>query len=134
MPTPARYWREIPQRYRLEANKCQTCHLTFFPPRLICPQCGKKELEPTKLAETGKIISYTIIRVPPHQFVDQAPYAVGIIELDDGLKLTAQIVDCEFEDLKIGMRVKVEFRKIYQEGESGIICYGYKFVPEEQEE
>ena len=130
MSTPSRYWREIPQRYRLEANRCEPCKITYFPPRLICPQCNKRDLQPTRLAERGKILTYTIIRVPPHQFVDQAPYAVGIVELDDGVKLTAQIVDCDFDELKIGQRVRIEFRKIFHEGESGIICYGYKFVPE----
>lgn len=130
MPTPSRYWREIPQRYRLEANKCKDCDIIFFPPRLVCPECKKSDLVKTKLAEKGKILSYTIIRVPPHQFVDQAPYAVGIVELDDGVKLTGQIVDCDFEDLKIGKRVKIEFRKIFEEGEAGVLCYGYKFVPE----
>ncbi len=130
MSTPSRYWREIPQRYRLEANKCKSCGGIYFPPRLICPECKKRELEPTKLAEKGKILSFTIIRVPPHQFVDQAPYAVGVIELDDGVKLTGQIVDCDFEDMKVGQRVRIEFRKIFQDGESGILCYGYKFVPE----
>ena len=89
-------------------------------------------MEETKLAEKGKLLTYTIIRVPPHQFTDQAPYAVGIAELDDGVKLTGQIVDCDFAGLKVGMRVKTEFRKVYQEGESGILCYGYKFVPDEQ--
>ena len=130
MPTPSRYWREIPQRYRLEAKKCKKCGMVLFPPRLICPECKGREFEDTKLAEKGKVLTYTIIRVPPHQFVDQAPYAVGIAELDDGVRLTGQIVDCDFEDLKIGQRVKIEFRKIYEEGEAGIICYGYKFVPE----
>jgi uncharacterized OB-fold protein len=62
--------------------------------------------------------------------VDQAPYAVGIVELEDGVKLTGQLVDCEFDQLKIGLPVRIEFRKLYQEGEGGIICYGYKFVPE----
>jgi uncharacterized OB-fold protein len=130
MPTPSRYWREIPQRYRLEAKKCKKCGIVLFPPRLICPECKGREFEDTKLADKGKILTYTIIRVPPHQFVDQAPFAVGIAELDDGVKLTGQIVDCDFEDLKIGQRVKIEFRKVYDEGEAGIICYGYKFVPE----
>jgi len=131
MTTPSRYWREIPQRYRFEANKCSKCGIKFFPPRLICPECKNRELEKTKIAETGKIITYTIIRVPPHQFVDQAPYAVGIVELDDGVKLTAQIVDCDFEDLKIGQKVRIEFRKIFDEGEAGILCYGYKFILDE---
>ncbi|MFB0565469.1 MAG: Zn-ribbon domain-containing OB-fold protein [Candidatus Aminicenantaceae bacterium] len=130
MPTPSRYWREIPQRYRLEANKCKKCDVVYFPPRLICPKCKNRDLVETKIAERGKVITYTIIRVPPHQFVDQAPFAVGIVELDDGVKLTGQIVDCDFDDLKIGKRVRIEFRKILEEGESGILCYGYKFVPD----
>lgn len=130
MPTPSRYWREIPQRYRYEANQCPKCHLKFFPPRLICPECGNRELEGSKIAEQGKLITYTIIRVPPHQYADQAPYAVGIAELDDGVRLTAQIVDCDFADIRIGMRLKLEFRKVFQEGDSGILCYGYKFVPD----
>ena len=130
MSTPSRYWREIPQRYRLEAQKCKNCGVVLFPPRLICPECKSRDFEDTKLAENGKVLTYTIIRVPPHQFVDQAPFAVGIMELDDGVKLTGQIVDCDFEDLKIGLRVKIEFRKIFDEGEAGILCYGYKFVPE----
>ena len=75
MSTPSRYWREIPQRYRFEANKCKGCGKISFPPRLVCDACGSKEFESVKLAETGKVITFTIIRVPPHQFVDQAPGA-----------------------------------------------------------
>ena len=130
MATPSKYWREIPQRYRFEANRCAPCDLKFFPPRLVCPECGNQELEATKIAEQGGLLTYTIIRVPPSQFKDQSPYAVGIVELDDGVKLTGQIVDCPFDDLKSGMRLKLEFRKMFDVGHSGIICYGYKFVPD----
>ncbi len=130
MPTPSRYWREIPQRYRLEAGKCKNCSYVAFPPRQICPRCQSRQFEAITLADSGKVITYTIIRVPPRPFADQAPYAVGIIELDDRVRLMGQIVDCNFDDLKIGMRVKIEFRMIYQEGEAGVIYYGYKFVPE----
>ena len=130
MSTPSRYWREIPQRYRLEAGKCKGCGKILFPPRLICPECGGREFEPVKLADKGTLFTYTIIRVPPQQFVDQSPFAVGIVELDDGVRLMGQLVDCDFADLKIGLKVKIEFRKIYDVGESGVICYGYKFVPD----
>jgi len=130
MPTPSRYWREIPQRYRLEAGKCKNCSFIMFPPRLVCPRCQSRVFNTVVLADAGKIVTYTIIRVPPHPFSDQAPYAVGIVELDDGVRVTGQIVDCSFEELKIGQRVKIEFRKVSQEGDAGVIYYGYKFVPE----
>lgn len=128
MSTPPRYWREIPQRYRLEAGKCKKCGRTYFPPRLICGDCRSREFETVRLSDEGKILTYTVVRVPPPQFVDEAPYAIGIIELDDGVRMTAQIADCNFEDLKIGKKVRVEFRKIQEDGEAGIICYGYKCV------
>jgi uncharacterized OB-fold protein len=130
MSTPSKYWREIPQRYRLEANRCSGCNQKFFPPRRICPECGDQRLEPAKLAERGKLLTYTIVRVPPSQFKDQAPYAVGIVELEDGVKLTGQIVDTDFNGISIGMPLKIEFRRMYAVGDSGILCYGYKFVPE----
>ncbi len=129
MPTPSRYWREIPQRYRYEAGRCKACGFICFPPRLVCPRCGAREFEPTKLAEAGTVLTYTIIRVPPEGFEDQTPYAVGIAELEDGVKLTAQIVDCDPALLKVGMRVRLEFRRLSEDGEAGIIHYGYKFVP-----
>ena len=130
MPTPSKYWREIPQRYRLEAGKCEQCNMVCFPPRIVCPRCGSRTFAATKLAETGKLLSYTIIRVAPGPFCDQSPYAVGIAELDDGVRLTAQVVDCDFAALKVGLRVRTEFRKVSEDGEAGIIHYGYKFVPE----
>jgi uncharacterized OB-fold protein len=130
MPTPSRYWREIPQRYRLEAEKCRGCGAVCFPPRMTCPRCGKHEFDKTTLAGAGTLLTYTIIRVPPSGFEDQSPYAVGIAEMDDGAHLTGQVVDCDFASLKVGLRVKLEFRKVSEDGEAGVIHYGYKFIPE----
>ena len=129
MSTSARYWREIPQRYRYEASKCKGCGAVWFPPRLICSKCGKKEFEDVVLPGTGKVKTFTVIRVAPSEFCDEAPYAVGIVDLDGGPAIQCQIADCEPEDLKIGMAVKIEFRKVKQEGEAGIINYGFKVVP-----
>ncbi len=124
-----RIWRQIPQRYRYEAVKCKKCGKVFFPPRLICSACGSREFEKIVLNRTGKVLTYTIIRVPPSPFKDEAPYAVGIVELEGGGRITAQIVDCDFDELRIGMKVKMEFRRIQAEGEAGVIGYGYKCVP-----
>jgi len=82
-----------------------------------------------KLKDEGRIVTFTVVRVAPTQFQDEVPYAIGIVELDGGIRITSQIVDCEFEQLEIGKRVKVEFRKIQEDGKAGILCYGYKCVP-----
>jgi uncharacterized OB-fold protein len=129
MSTSARYWREIPQRYRLEAAKCKGCGTVWFPPRLICAECGKRDFEDVKLSDTGTVKTFTVIRVAPSEFTDQSPYAIGVVELDGGVMIQCQIADCAPEDLKTGMPVKIEFRKVKEEGEAGIICYGYKAVP-----
>ncbi len=121
--------RAMPQRYRYEAHKCKKCGKIFFPPRQICSACKSKEFEKVNLNRKGKVLTYTIIRVPPSQFKDEAPYAVGIVELEGGGRITTQIADCDFDDLKIGMQVKMEFRRIQEDGEAGVIGYGYKCVP-----
>jgi uncharacterized protein len=128
MSSSPRYWREIPQRYRMEAAKCTKCGKIFYPPRLICSQCKNRQFEKVVLPDTGKIETFTVIRVATTQFQDQSPYAVGIIELENGVRITSQIVDCEFNDLEIGKPVRLEFRRIQADGESGIISYGHKCV------
>lgn len=127
----ARYWREIPQRYRYEAATCVTCGKIHFPPRLVCSACRGTTFARTTLAPEGAVETFTIIRVPPAGFTAETPYAVGIVRLDDGVKVTAQIVDVDLDELQIGQRVRIEFRRVQKEGEAGILCYGYKFVPVE---
>jgi uncharacterized OB-fold protein len=123
-----RYTREIPQRYRLEAAQCQGCGKIHFPPRLICPNCQSRNFQAVKLQDEGKVVTYTVIHVAPEQFATQTPYIIGIIELNDGVKITSQIVDCALDEVNIGDPVKVVFRKVQQDGPAGILCYGYKCV------
>jgi uncharacterized OB-fold protein len=123
-----KYFREIPQRYRLEAGKCKKCGQVYFPPRIVCPKCKSRQFETIKLNPEGKLLTYTIIRVASDKFSIQAPYAVGIVELNDGVKLTTQIADVDFDKIKIGMKLKLVFRKIQDEGAAGLHCYGYKAI------
>ncbi len=128
MLTPSKYWREIPQRYRLEAAKCQGCGKVFFPPRRVCDKCRGESFETVKLPREGKLASYSTVHVTTNAFADESPIIVGIIELDGGTKLTAQVADCEQDELEIGAPVRIEFRRVQRDGESGVLCYGYKAV------
>ncbi len=92
----ANYWRKMPQWYRLEGVACESCGETFFPIRSICPNCRRGgELKPFTFSGKGKIYSYTTIYAPPEGFELEKPYALGIIDLEEGPKITGQIVDCK---------------------------------------
>ena len=125
----SKYWREMPRRYRLEAGKCAKCGKIYFPARLVCPECKGRKFEPVTLSREGTLETYTIIHVAPSQFVDQVPYAVGIVRLKEGVGILAQIADCDLKKLQAGMPLKIEFRRISEDGEAGIIHYGYKCIP-----
>jgi uncharacterized OB-fold protein len=120
----------MPQRYRLEASVCKKCGKRFYPPRLICDDCGGRKFETYVLPESATLETYTVIRVAPSQFSDQAPYAIGIAKFDDGLRMMAQIADCDPDKLKAGMKVRLEFRKIQSDGHHGVLSYAHKFVPQ----
>ncbi len=122
------HWRLIPQRYNLVGTECLKCGEKFFPPRQLCPNCRRVgEIREVKFSGEGEIYSYTVIHTPPEGFEFMKPYAMGVIKLIEGPFLTAQLVDCKPEDLEIGKRVELVFRKIIADGSSGIIRYGYKF-------
>ncbi|MEF8847933.1 MAG: Zn-ribbon domain-containing OB-fold protein [Candidatus Thermoplasmatota archaeon] len=126
----ARFWREIPQRYNLIGNKCGKCGKVFFPPRESCPKCRRKsigKMEKYKLSGKGEVVSYTIIYVGPEEFEEQVPYPVAIIELEEGPRVTGQIVDCNLDEIEIGIKVESTFRRIQEDGDTGAIYYGYKF-------
>ncbi len=126
---PSRSWRAYPQTYRLEAARCVKCEKVLFPPRLICDKCKGREFRHFNMKRTGKVVTHTIIRTPSDAFSGEAPFVVGIVEMDDGPRLTTQIVDVPFDEVKIGMPVRLEFRRVLEDGEAGAIQYGYKAVP-----
>jgi uncharacterized OB-fold protein len=114
---------------RLEAARCKPCGKTLYPARPICPACGGKDLEPTVLSRRAKVVTSTVVHVPPTEFLNEAPYAMAIVETPEGARLMLQVVDCDPHSVRPGMEVNFEFRLIRKEGNSGILCYGHKAVP-----
>ena len=130
MSDTVRTWRHIQQRYNIIGSKCTNCGEVFFPSRVICPDCRRKgEIKDFQFSGKGKIHTFSVVRSPTADFKKLSPYAVAIIELDEGAKLTAQLVDCDVDKIKIGDPVEMVFRKIREDGEDGVISYGYKFKP-----
>jgi uncharacterized OB-fold protein len=125
----ARFWRKIPQRYNLIGTQCTNCGRYFFPPRTFCPDCRRAgRIADYKFAGNGTVITCTVIRTASEQFEQMTPYALAIIQLDEGPRLTGQVIGNP-EEVRIGMKVRPVFRRIMADGESGVIHYGTKFAP-----
>ena len=92
------------------ARKCTKCDELHLATVYFCSKCGSKEFEDSILKGTGKVVTYTIMTVPPAGFEDYTPYAWVVMELDDsGIRISGFLPNIEKpENLPIGTAVKVD--------------------------
>ena len=92
------------------ARKCTKCDELHLATVYFCSKCGSKEFEDSILKGTGKVVTYTIMTVPPAGFEDYTPYAWVVMELDDsGIRISGFLPNIEKpEELPIGTAVKVD--------------------------
>ena len=74
---------------KLMAGRCLECGKMHLPPRPLCDNCYSTNFEWVEAPKNGKLLTYTVIHIAPTQFQNLAPYAVGIVELTEGLLITA---------------------------------------------
>lgn len=82
----------------------------------------------SRLGKVGTIVSWSLIRVPPEGFSEQAPYPIAIVKLTDGDQICAQVVDWD-KPLKTGQRVQTVLRRTIDASHDGVIPYGIKVKP-----
>ena len=87
--------------------RCGGCGAQTAPPQPVCPKCGKDDgLEALAIPGAGRLYSFTIVRVAPEGLEAQAPYAIGIVELTGGARITAR-VESPFDALEIDGKVSL---------------------------
>ena len=126
--SPIIRWRSYKDRYRIVGYKCVDCGAAYFEKKGLCP-CGSLNFEETEFSGKGKIVAFTQIHSAAESFSGLAPFCVGIIDLEEGARVTGQIADAKYGDLKQGMEVEAVMRKLYKSGRKGVIHYGTKFFP-----
>jgi len=109
----------------LVGAKCKQCGQVVFPRREPCLNCLGQDLESVKLSRRGKLYTYTIVHMPSEHY--QPPYAVGWIELPEGIRVFGQIRGWQEHPLKVGMAMEVSFEKLWEEEEREVM--GYVFRP-----
>ena len=93
---------------KLMAGRCFQCGKIHLPPRPLCDNCHSQEFTWMEVNGKGKLLTYTVINVAPVQFQALAPYAVGIVEFESGLRIPGMIQVAQ-EALKIGMDLVLDF-------------------------
>jgi hypothetical protein len=100
------------KHHELLIQRCKACQQYIFYPRSHCPQCLSTALEWIKSTGRGKVYSYTVIRRAAFpSFAQEVPYVFAIIELEEGVRLSSNIVGCKPEEVRIGMPVMSVFEE-----------------------
>ncbi len=118
---------------RLLGSRCTGCGTLYFPQALSCrnPRCDDKSVEQTHLPATGTLASFTIQRYrPPPLFRmdDWSPYAIGLVDLGDGIEVMGMLDGVALDDIRIGMAMKLVGEPLFT-GEDGTKVLTYKFAP-----
>jgi uncharacterized OB-fold protein len=125
----SRHWRLKQQRYSLVGEVCPHCETKIFPPRDICPHCSQEAKTAYTFSGKGEVFSYTTIYDPPAGYEAYVPYTVALVKLEEGPMITAQLTDVDNSKVSIGMPVEMVTRRLREDGDKGVILYGYKFRP-----
>jgi uncharacterized OB-fold protein len=103
--------------HRLMGTRCQACGAAYLPPRPMCTRCYSIEMEWAAQPVEGTLMAFTTIHIAPSAMIAAGygrdhPYCSGIVRLENGLSISAQIVGVEAEQpeaIQIGAPVRVEF-------------------------
>ena len=116
---------EGPEGVTLAANRCKSCGRVYFPKSKSCLDCMGNELEDLPLNKRGKLFSYTTPQMPSSHF--KPPYAVGFVEMPEGLRILAPLDIIADQPFKIGMEMEVHEDILWTEGEKEYV--GFRFRP-----
>lgn len=99
-------------RGELRFQRCDSCGTFRHIPRELCAECGSFEWTWTPTSGKGTVFTYTVVARALHAaFLGATPYAAAVVELEEGVRILSNVVDCPAEQLRIGMPVQVDFEK-----------------------
>jgi uncharacterized OB-fold protein len=121
---------EAARRHQLVVQRCGGCGALRFPARPVCSACLSHESTWVPVSGRGKVFTLAIM----HQAIDpgfaaEVPYAVVLVELDEGVRMITNVVDCPASEIEIGMPVEVVFEEVSPPGEVQVTLPKFRRVP-----
>ena len=107
------FYRECAREGRLVFQRCQECGTLRHPPRVLCAECGSDRVSWVPSAGRGTVFSWTVIHQAPHPaFAGQVPYAVVVVELEEGVRIVASLRELAPANLELGLSVEVLLEEV----------------------
>jgi len=125
---------ETPHGPRLLGSRCATCRTPYFPKSPVCrnPACNESMVEEADFGPSGTLWSYSVQHYPPPPPAKYdepyVPYALGLVDLTEGLRVLARISTDDPESLQVGAQVELVLEKLYSDG-AGNDVITWKFRP-----
>ena len=106
------FWEGLKQG-RLLTQACNICSQMNYPPMVMCSECGSFNFQWREIEGGGVLYSYVVTHQPIHpSLVDYTPFLTALIELDEGPRITSNIVNIQPEEAEIGMRLRLELFEV----------------------
>jgi uncharacterized OB-fold protein len=100
----------------IRLQRCCECSRYVFYPRIVCQHCLSDRLEWTTTSGRGRVYSYTLVRRAMNPaFASEVPYIFAIVELEEGVRVTTNIVNCGSDEIRVDMPVKATYDNVTPE-------------------
>lgn len=111
-PEELPFWEAARER-KLKLQRCSSCGKAWYPIGPACPYCFSTKFEWQLMSGRGTLHNYVIYhKAWTPWFEKRVPYAVVQVQLEEGPRLTANLLDCPIEKIRIGMPVAAAFEDI----------------------
>ncbi len=115
MPWTQPFW-DAARGHKLVLKYCKQCGNIDHPPYLYCTKCGSEDQEWREASGRATLYAYAInVFGVPFPFWDDLPYVVALIDLEEGVRMISNIVDCPHEEIVNGMPLEVVFEDVSEE-------------------
>lgn len=104
------HWDAI-QRGQLSVQRCDDCQAWVFYPSHWCTSCYSEKLTWTLCSGKGEVYSFSVVRYPPYDSFAEVPYVLATIELAEGVHMMTNVVNCDPEEVRVGMKVQLTFEE-----------------------
>jgi uncharacterized OB-fold protein len=116
LPTPDDFtkpWWDAVSEGRLLIMRCSTCGEAHFYPRPFCPRCGADTVAWEEVSGDATLYTWSVVHhndLPP--FNERVPYVAAVVDLAEGPRMMTNVVECGFDDLRVGMELRLDFSDI----------------------